>query len=181
MIPLDLDSDPPVALVNGERLTMKQLDAARDAAVTGLVREIRRRSDLADRERNEHLFRTNPSWAGTVVDATLAGTPVLLALYRSVGELWPIGFDPATGRTLEHRECHWTKLDPSPWGPLWMRITRRQKTAHLWTGGAAFACGLAVPGTWERKACAVADAYVAGTRSLSMGVAVRCGKCGGGR
>lgn len=178
MIPLDLGSDPPVALVNGERLTAKDLEDATRSAVYQIHREIRRRRDLANREREEHLFRTNPSWAHTVVDTAIGDTPVLLALYKAVGELWPIGFDPATGRTLEHRECQWTKLDPSPWGPLWMRITRRHKAAHLWTGGHRFVCGLAVPGAWERKECAVADAYVAGTPSLSMGEAVRCGKCG---
>lgn len=179
MIPLDLESDPPVALVNGERLTIKQLEAARSEAVTGLVREIRRRLDLATREENERAFRA--VWNATVVDATLADTPVLLALHKAIDEVWPIGFDPATGRTLEHRECHWTKLDPSPWGPMWLRPTRRHKTAHLWAGGALFACGLYLPGAWERKSCAVADAYEAGTPSLSPPAAVKCRWCGGAR
>ncbi len=57
MIPLDLDSDVPVAIVDGQRLMAKELETAADAACSAIHREDRRRGDMANREEGARAFR----------------------------------------------------------------------------------------------------------------------------
>lgn len=176
-IPLDFSGDPPVAIVNGERLDIRAFDDVASAAHNALYREIDRRREYANRAETEKQFRR--SYKPTVREIEFGGRPILAALWPvEQRDRWPLGIDPATGARVD---LEFRRLPVSPWGPLWMRPSARTRHAHCWTGGDSWVCGKALPFEYPgRRTMVTADAYAASVRSLTLAVAPRCVKCGGG-
>lgn len=142
-----------------------------ERARSAVYRE-RRRLDLYEkRAESEATFRR--CWGATVVDYDHRGTPILAALYPH-RDLWPLGFNPATGQGVD---LEFMRMPTSPWGPLWMRPSSRS-AAHLWNGGGVFACGRELPLEYPgRRKMLTADAFRSCSRSPSLDGAVRCPKC----
>lgn len=174
-IPVDLSTDPPVVIINGERLDIGALDKVARAASSVLYREITRRKEYAERADTERIFRS--LYGDSLVEYAHAGRPILAALWPAWNrDRWPLGLDPATGASVD---LEFRRLPASPWGPLWMRPSARTRLAHCWTGGDSWVCGKALP--FEYPGCRMMvtpDAYAAHTRSLSLPAASRCQKCG---
>ena len=164
-IALDLDGPEPVALVNGERLTASVLGRLADAAVSALHGEAVRRREYEGREDAERMFRR--LWGSTTVPMDYRGRPILAALYTGGGEMWPIGYDPATGASVHLWFC---SIPVSPWGPLWMRSSRRSSTAHRWMGGSTWACGKPIMHEWNRRHAGTEAGYESAPAS-------RCKRC----
>lgn len=173
MIP-DIKADGLCIVIGGVRVEEGESRALADAverARVSVIRERRRLDLYASREEGEVTFRR--CWGVTVVDYVHRGTPILAALWPN-RDLWPLGYDPATGQDVD---LEFMRMPASPWGPLWMRPSSRSQ-AHLWSGGGVFACGRELPLEYPgRRRMVTADAYSLAYSSRALPVAVRCPKC----
>lgn len=131
---------------------LRRLEQEAAAAVSAIRREVKRRLDYERRE--EHAAMFGRRHGADVREVVLPGDPprpVLVGLYYSGSEVWPVALDPATGQDVR---VGWRDLDPSPWGPMWLATTAHATTAHRWDGGGLYACGRharSLPLPWDTR------------------------------